>query len=418
MFITNLFNKRMVSFATTLLLAVNVVLGITPSQEEISRRVQGLSSSIDIRVTEEVLDQVTMLCESRKRDAETILGRTHMFFPMIEQVFSNNDVPLDLKYIAVIESSLIPFVKSRQGASGMWQFMEGTAEMYDLKMSKYVDERMDVAKSTEKAAAYLKRLYRKYNDWTLVLAAYNCGDGTVDRAIKKSGQTEYWSLAKHLPTETQKYVPRFIAAMYLDRYYYDHDINPRYASDLLTKTATIKVYDKVDFKKVSKELDLDMDYIKFLNPTWRKEVIPQPDSAYHTLTLPREMMLSYVEKFSAFEHLIDPISSILALENANPAEAQEIAAEMRSALSFRQLKRARSRNYAIRDSFKDELLITDLRNEMTYVEEEDYKLYKLKRKETLTDVARNNNVTLTELMELNGIRDDRDINPGSIIKVK
>lgn len=418
MFKSNLLTKRMVTLGSALLITFNILIGNTPSQAEIARRIQIINSSIDIRITDIVMEEVTSLCENRKRDAETIMGRTYMFFPMIEQVLSENNVPTDLKYIAVIESSLIPYVKSRQGASGMWQFMEGTADMYDLKMTKYVDERLDVAKSTAKAASYLKRLYKKYSDWTLVLAAYNCGDGTVDRAMKKTGLTDYWSLAKHLPKETQRYVPRFIAVMYLDNYYQDHEINPRYASDLLTKTATIKVFDKVDFKKVSKELALDIDYIKFLNPVWRKEIIPQADSGHYTLTLPREMMLSYVEKFSSLEHLIDPVESILSIPNASPAETLEIIAEVRQALSISELRRSSKRSYSLRDSFKDELLVNELRGSMVYTEADDYRLYKLKRKETLSDVAINNNMTLPELMEMNGIRNESDINPGSIIKLK
>jgi membrane-bound lytic murein transglycosylase D len=383
-----------------------------------TRRIQNMTNVIDIRVNEDVLEQVNFLVEHRRRDAETILGRTSMFFPDIERVLAQNGVPQELKYIAVIESSLIPFVKSRQGATGMWQFMEGTAELYGLQMDKYVDDRMDVVRSTEMAVKYLKVLYQKYNDWTLVLAAYNCGDGTINRAIAKSGGiTDYWELRKFLPTETKRYLPRFIAAMYVDRYYYDHNLNPRIPSDLLTKTATIKVFDKIDFNKLSKELDLDIDYIKFLNPRWRKAMIPQPEVGNnYLLVLPKEFMFAYVDKFSSYEHIINADDMVYASAEQRQA-AHDLLEDIRAEISIRQSKKHRQVGYAIRDSFKDELLISDMRNNMSYIKEGEYSLYQLKRKESLLDVARANNIDIEELMSINGFKSEDDINPGSIIKI-
>jgi Transglycosylase SLT domain/LysM domain len=410
--------NRFMTVGATLLFTIQVLFSATPNNAEMSRRIHGLTKVIEIRVNEDVLDQVNFLVEHRRSDAETILGRTSMFFPTIERVLEANGIPSEMKYIAVIESSLIPFVKSRQGASGMWQFMAGTAELYGIHMDKYVDDRMDIERSTEIAAKYLKALYQKYNDWTLVLAAYNCGDGTVNKAIAKSGGiTNYWSLRRFLPTETQRYLPRFIAAMYLDKYYNDHNLNPRIPSDLLTKTAKVKVYGKVDFKKVSKELDLDIDYIKFLNPKWRKEMIPQPaDGGSHVLILPKETMYAYIDKYSSYEHLIDADDMVYASVDERQA-AQELLAEIRKEVSIRQLKKYRNAGYAMRDSFKDELLIADMRNSMAFIEQADYALYQLKRKESLADVARNNNLDIEDLMALNGIKDESDLNPGSIIKI-
>lgn len=410
--------KRVMAIGSTLIFTFQLLFSSTPNNAEMTRRIQSMTNVIDIKVNEDVLEQVNFLVEHRKRDAETILGRTSMFFPTIERVLEANGVPQELKYIAVVESSLIPFVKSRQGATGMWQFMEGTAEMYGIHMDKYVDDRMDVERSTEIAAKYLKVLYNKYNDWTLVLAAYNSGDGTVNKAIAKSGGIkEYWALRKFLPTETQRYLPRFIAAMYLDKYYYEHNLNPRIPSDLLTKTATVKVFDKVDFGKLSKELDLDIDYIKFLNPKWRKEMIPQAaDGQNHLLILPKETMFAFIDKYSTYDNLVDADDMVYASVDERQA-AQELLAEIRMEVSIRQLKKHRGANYAMRDSFKDELLIADMRNNMAYTEEGDYNLYQLKRKESLADVARNNNINLEALMAMNGIKEESDINPGSIIKI-
>jgi membrane-bound lytic murein transglycosylase D len=205
--------------------------------------------------------------------------------------------------------------------------------------------------------------------------------------------------------------------MYLDKYYNDHNLNPRIPSDLLTKTAKVKVYGKVDFKKVSKELDLDIDYIKFLNPKWRKEMIPQPaDGGSHVLILPKETMYAYIDKYSSYEHLIDADDMVYASVDERQA-AQELLAEIRKEVSIRQLKKYRNAGYAMRDSFKDELLIADMRNSMAFIEQADYALYQLKRKESLADVARNNNLDIEDLMALNGIKDENDLNPGYIIKI-
>jgi membrane-bound lytic murein transglycosylase D len=411
---SNSFNRKIMTVGSIVLFLYSIALGKSPSHEVIVKRIENLNTVIDLRITDEVMEQVYSLIEHRRRDAETILGRCNMFFPTIEQTIRDKNLPDELKYIAVIESSLIPFVKSRQGASGMWQFMEGTAEMYGLHIDKYIDERMDIEKSTATALVYFSALYKKYSDWTLVLAAYNCGDGTIDRAIKKTGKTNYWDLAPHLPKETQRYIPRFIAAMYLHNHYYDHDLTPRESSELLTKTATIKVTEKVDFKKLSKELELDIDYIKFLNPIWRKEVIPQKDNETYTLTLPQEMMYAYIEKFNSFDNLVTSLGP-QAITNSEETIA-EIAADLRQHYSIRQLRKVKNQNFTARDSFKDELLIIGLRNGMSFSEDKST-LYQLKRKETLADVARTNNMTLTKLMELNAIKDDNDINPGSIIKL-
>jgi hypothetical protein len=423
MFKLNQLHRRMISIGTTLVLAIQILLGSSPSQAEIEKRLTSMSSHINVQINEDVLEQVDVLINRRKREVETILGRTYMFFPQIESTLATKGVPDEMKYIAVIESSLIPFIESRQGAKGMWQFMKGTGELYGLNVDKYIDERCDIEKSTVKAAAYLKALYRKYNDWNLVLAAYNCGDGTVDRAIKKTGLTDYWSLRKHLPKETQNYLPRFIAAMYIDRYYYDHDISPRFASDLLTKTSTVKVFDKVDFKKIGKELDLDIDYIRFLNPIWHKNVIPKADSGYYQLILPRHKMLAYVERFSAFENLITPIDEVLnpdeeMLAVTTETTPEEVAIETRKTIAILALGRKKKSGVAVRDSFKDELMRTNLKTDMTFAAPQEYELYTLKRKESIADVANRRNIPIAEILEINGIRDERDINPGSIIKLK
>ena len=168
----------------------------SPNNAEIITRLESLNTIIDMRITEEVLTQVNYSVEKWRYDSQVILGRSSMYFPVIENILREKNLPEDLKYIAVIESALLPRAKSRQGASGMWQFMEGTAEMYGLNITRHIDERRDIIKSTEKATDYLQLLYETYGSWTLALAAYNCGTGRVNKAIKKTGGSKnYWTVA-------------------------------------------------------------------------------------------------------------------------------------------------------------------------------------------------------------------------------
>ncbi|MBK8052908.1 MAG: lytic transglycosylase domain-containing protein [Saprospiraceae bacterium] len=283
----------------------------SPNNAEIITRLESLNTIIDMRITEEVLTQVNYSVEKWRYDSQVILGRASMYFPVIENVLREKNLPEDLKYIAVIESALLPRAKSRQGASGMWQFMEGTAEMYGLNITRHIDERRDIIMSTEKATDYLQLLYETYGNWTLALAAYNCGTGRLNKAIKKSGGSKnYWTVAEHLPNETKKYIPRFIAAMYLINYYYHHDLNPIQVSDELRYTSTVKIFQKTDLQKLSKEFEIDYNLLQILNPVYVKDYIPEPkEDQYFTLTLPDHKMMAYIEKYKSVGQLVyNPLS--------------------------------------------------------------------------------------------------------------
>ena len=169
----------------------------SPSNAEIIKRIENLNTIINLQITDEVTKQIANYVENYRRDSEAILGRSSLYFPMIESQIREKNLPDELKYITIVESALIPGAVSRQGASGIWQFMKGTAELFGLKVTKHIDERKDMVKATDKALDYLRLLYEFYGDWTLALAAYNCGTGTVSKAIKKAnGKTNYWVLQK------------------------------------------------------------------------------------------------------------------------------------------------------------------------------------------------------------------------------
>lgn len=386
----------------------------SPTNAEIIKRVENLNTIIDVQVTEEVTEQVLTLIEKRRRDAETILGRTTLYFPMIENAIREKNLPDELKYIAVIESSLLPNVESHQGAAGIWQFMKGTAELYGLRVDKHIDERRDLAKSTEKALNYLKLLNEIYGDWTMAIAAYNCGTGNINKAIKKSGgKTKYWDIYEYLPKETQKYIPRFIAASYLMNYYYLHDLQPQEPSDDLKYIITVKVSEKLDFRKLSKEFEIDLDLIRFLNPMYRKDHIPEGvDSVGFTFTLPDIKMFAYIERYNSLDNIIT--SPFVVVRSTRPSEtlmANNQANQSNDHVSLLAIK-----NMAVRDNIKDTSNLIKI-GKIIYPDSDKHTMYKMKRKESLSDVAAAKNISLEELMAINNIDPEKGMAPGSIIRL-
>jgi len=228
-----------------------------------------------------------------------MLGLSEYYFPMFEKELDAAGLPLELKYLPIIESALNPRAFSRAGASGLWQFMYGTGKMYGLNLNSYVDDRRDPLKATQAAVKFLKDLYSMYNDWYLVIAAYNCGPGNVNKAIYRSGgKRDFWKIYYRLPKETRGYVPAFIAAAYTMTYYSDHLITPK-QSDMILDTDTIMVSDLLHFNQVSKVTGLSLDVLRSLNPQYRRDVIPAEKTAY-ALRIPS----SSVENFIAMEDSI------------------------------------------------------------------------------------------------------------------
>ena len=251
------------------------------------------------------LSTIKFFVKKRRGFARVVLGRSKLYFDMFEEKLSEHELPIELKYLAVIESGLRPEVKSRAGALGLWQFMYRTGRMFGLKENSYIDERMDPEKATEAACLYLKKLYGIYNDWSLALAAYNAGPGNVNKAIRRSGnKLTYWDVRPFLPRETQGYVPNFIAAAYLLTYYAEHNIIPAEAKISYNQLDTMCLTKGVHMTTISKLIDMEEEEIKRLNPIYKRNYIPKSIPG-QCIYLPLEKigeLVSYEDSLYALEY--------------------------------------------------------------------------------------------------------------------
>jgi len=231
---------------------------------------------------------INLYAKRRKKITAKMLGLAPIYFPLFEENLDKYNLPLELKYLPIVESALNPKAKSRVGATGLWQFMYRTGKMYGLEVTSYYDERSDIHKSTDAACQYLKKLHSMYNDWDLALAAYNCGPGNVNKAIRRSGgKKSYWEIRAFLPRETRGYVPAFMAVNYIMNYSTEHNIYPVVPDVSCFKTDTIGVADHVSFAQISEALDIPLEYVEYLNPTYKQSFIPNSGKA-NTLCLPVE----------------------------------------------------------------------------------------------------------------------------------
>ncbi|WP_045475280.1 LysM peptidoglycan-binding domain-containing protein [Winogradskyella sp. PG-2] len=231
----------------------------------------------------------------RRTSLERLMGLSHFYFPMFETEFDNYNIPLEMKYLSIVESALKPRARSRVGATGLWQFMFATGKEHKLDVSSYVDERRDPIKSTTAAAQYLSRLYRIFGDWDLALAAYNSGPGNVNKAIRRSGgYKNYWNIRQNLPRETAGYVPAFLATMYIFEFAEEHGFKPERPTFQHIQTDTIHVKQMITLDQVAETTGVKIEELQFLNPSYKLDIIPKIKGKTYVLRLPREAVGIFV----------------------------------------------------------------------------------------------------------------------------
>ena len=240
------------------------------SDREYKKRIEQMNSVVPLTYNEKVQTYIDVYANRRRNSVATMLGMAEYYFPMFEDVFEKYNVPLELKYLSIIESALNPKAKSPAGARGLWQFMPSTGKVYGLKIDSYLDERCDPVKSTHAAAQYLNSLYSIFDDWILAIAAYNCGPGNVKKAIARSGgKTDFWDIYPNLPRETRSYVPAFIAAFYVFEHHELHNLYPRKVT--VPQVDTVLVKKKLHFKQVAEYLQVPLKEIEDVNPQYKAD---------------------------------------------------------------------------------------------------------------------------------------------------
>lgn len=269
--------------------------GPTVSDSVYIDRLSRIPSIIEMPFNDVVKKYIEAYTGRLRNKVSFMLAASNFYMPMFEEALDAYDLPLELKYLPIIESALNPTALSRQRASGLWQFMQRTGKIYGLTNNSLIDERRDPLKSTWAAVRYLKDLYEIYKDWNLVLAAYNCGPGNINKAIRRAGgSTDYWDIYPFLPKETRGYVPGFIAANYVMTYYCEHGICPM-ESQLPAATDTIHIHRDLHLQQVAGVCNIDIEQLRSLNPQYKKDIVPGNSQVY-ALRLPNNTVSEFIEK--------------------------------------------------------------------------------------------------------------------------
>ena len=326
-----------------------------------------------------------------------MLGAANFYIPIFEEALETYQLPLELKYLPIIESALTPKAVSRVGATGLWQFMLATGKHYGLEVNSLVDERRDPVKSSYAAAQNLRDLYKIFGDWTLVIAAYNCGPGNINKAIHRAGgEKDYWKLYPYLPAETRGYVPAFIAANYIMNFYCEHNICPM-TSKLPEQTDTVVVNKDVNLKQIAEVMEMDIEMLRSLNPEFRHDIVPGNSKPYAI-----RMPLTETGRFIDLQDSIFSYKATEMLTKRAVVEMDETPTYSRSRNSYRNRRNART-GRAARNSGRGG------RGGGQSVT--------VKRGDTLSGIAKRNGTTVARLRQLNGIKGN-NIVAGKKIRVR
>ena len=351
------------------ILADTTIVDTTPDSLY-QQRLRDLASPIQLPYTSIVKGYITRYTDPRYGTISRILGMSKYYFPLIEDELLKENLPVELRALPIIESALSTTAVSRAGAVGLWQFMPSTGKSYGLEVNSLVDERRDPVRATQAACRYLKDLYGIYNDWTLAIAAYNCGPGNVNKAIARSGGKTFWEIYDYLPRETRGYVPAFIGATYAYTYHRQHGLELT-ESPIPLSVDTVRINRLLHFGQIASTIDLDVETLRMLNPQYKLDIVPATTKTY-TLVLPQRHIAQYI----AHEQEIYAKDSAYLKEYINPANLDKKRAE-RSGTTYR-----------------------------------------VKKGDTLGAIARRYHVTTAQLMRWNGIRNPKALRIGQTLRIE
>ena len=371
--------------------------GVIPyfSDEEYIARMSKISCPIPLSYNRYVKDFIDLYAYKRRALTQRVMGLSNLYFPMYEEVLDKEGLPLEFKYLSIIESALNPVAVSRVGATGLWQFMYSTGIIYDLKVNSFTDDRRDPVKSTYAACKYFKDMYSIYGDWLLVIASYNCGAGNVNKAIKRSGgKKNFWEIMQFLPAETRSYVPAFIAVTYVMNYSREHNLYPITPAYSYFQVDTINVTKQVNFNVLANQIDLPLDVISFLNPIYKKNYIPDTEERY-TLRLPTNKIALYMAKEE----------QILALSTPPPKPVMPVVAKVvvRDSSSTDSTTVAQQSDSSGVNTAEQ----PEVKTQYKFIDKKVVKTHIVRKNESVASVAAIYNMSAAELKRINRLKSNK-----------
>ncbi len=398
----------------------------TFTTEEYQERLRRLPVVMEMPYNSVVQKFIDQYSGRLRRTVSYALGAGNFYIPIFEEALDYYGLPLELKYLPVIESALEPKAKSPAGAVGLWQFMLATGKRYDLKVNSLIDERQDPYKSSWAAARYLRDLYKIYRDWNLVIAAYNCGPTNVNKAIHRAdGVRDYWTIYPYLPSETRGYVPAFIAANYIMNYYCEHNICPM-KTKLPITTDTVTIMRDLHMQQVAELCNIDVEAIQALNPQYRTQLIPG-SSGPMTLCLPTETLNTFIDlKDSVYNYRVDELLTRRScvevddrLDNRSVASKRRAARQQSASESSSSSRRSASKSSS-RKSSRSSSSKSSSRSSRSSRKSKKVKSSAsttVRKGDTLIEIAHRNGTTVEKLKKKNKIKGNM-IKPGQKLKVK
>jgi len=417
---------------TVILPVINQPAPLADHNNLFKRRLDSLKKDVPLDYNEYVQSYIDIYMRNREEMAQ-VLGRTKYYFPIYEKAFRDAGIPDEIKYLSIVESKLDPYAVSRVGATGPWQFMFTTARLYGLNMDDYVDDRRDPIQASYAAAAYLKDAYEEFGDWLLAIASYNCGKSNVEHAIDKAGVSDFWSVRQYLPVETRGYVPAFIAVAYVMNYYNKHNIIPQ-PCDFALKTDTVLVNKYVSLGTVAQVLNIDIRQLSNLNPAYKRQIINGTAQAPRRLVIPQIDKGKYGALYEALNNS-NMVSTAPVAMHVNYVESKPVEHPMYHKVRRGETLSDIADNYGIEvqdlkvwNHLRGNKAVVGQRLKLTESAEDpdngpspkhshNYITYKVKRGDTLSGIASKfEGASVEKIMSVNGLRKGQ-LQPGMTIKI-
>jgi len=444
-------------------------IGVEFPDSVYKRRLSQINSIIKLPYNSIIRNHIHVYTIKQRKNFSAVLGLMNYYFPMIEDIFDSYGLPAELKYMAIIESALNANAVSRVGATGLWQFMYSTGRMYNLNVNSLVDDRRDPVKSTHAAAKYIRDLYKIYDDWILVIAAYNCGPGNVNKAIRRSGnKKDYWEIYYRLPRETRGYIPQYVAAIYSVTYFAEHNLRPL-PLNIPISTDTIMVTKDIHLNQISEVMGIPLGELRALNPQYRTGLVPGSGKPL-SLTLPMSHLGDFIDLNDTIRNYKPDVYLTRVNITADPSRSTYVPADVKGKTKVLYTVREGDNLGFISEWYR--VSLTDLRywnniyrntirvgqklaiyvdpsksdyyskvNSMTFAEKQqmigktvtvnlvatslqpgpdgEYITYTVRYGDTIWDIVKKyDNVTTNDVLVLNNISDPSKIKVGQILKIK